>query len=153
MKKGNYLRGDFMMKRIGLLIAMLLCTLILAYAQPAYANIFEKAVPVTFSGGQRTVNAVYVDLNDKTTRIEAAVAQNQIGQADDLSNIAAQLAGPDREVVAAINGTFFSAYNGVPLPWGTIQKQGEFIHLGNTGSVVGFTADKKDAGGKPVCFY
>lgn len=69
------------MKAIKLLAAALLLTWTLAYTPTVYADIYEARVPVTFSGGQRTVNAVYVDLNDKTTRIEAAVAHNQIGQA------------------------------------------------------------------------
>lgn len=107
------------------------------------ASPYPETVKVTFSGGQRTVNLVRADLNDKTIRVEAAVAKNQIGQADDLRNIAEQLATPDREVVAAINGTYFSAYDGYPVPWNVVQKQGEVVHIGNMGSVIGFSADNR----------
>ncbi len=105
----------------------------------ASAEIYSDSPTVTFSGGQRTVNLVRADLNDPSIKVEAAIAQNQIGRADDLKNIAEQLATANKEVIAAINGTYFSAYNGYPVPWNTIQKQGEFIHIGNIGSVIGFS--------------
>jgi hypothetical protein len=66
-----------------------------------------------------------------------------VGLADDLRNIAEQLATPDREVIAAINGTYFSAYDGYPVPWNTLEKQGQFIHIGNMGSVIGFSGDNQ----------
>lgn len=122
-------------------IVMLVGLMLMLCTVQTQAEVDAKTAEVWFSGGQREVNYVSADLNDKTIRIEAAVAHNQLGTSDDLCNIAAQLASADREVVAAINGTYFSAYNGYPVPWNTIQKQGEFIHIGNTGSVVGFTGD------------
>lgn len=124
-------------------IVVLFSLMLLLCASEAQAGVDAGTVQVWFSGGQREVNYVSADLNDRTYRIEAAVAHNQLGTSDDLCNIAAQLASADREVVAAINGTYFSAYDGYPVPWNTIQKQGEFIHIGNTGSVVGFTGDNR----------
>lgn len=113
------------------------------YPQSASATVSQESVKVDFSGGSRTVNAVYVDLNDESIRMEAAISQNQLGTADTLQNIAEQLRDAETEVIAAINGTFFSAYDGNPLPWGSIQRKGEFIHLGNTGTCIGFTLDKQ----------
>ena len=45
--------------------------------------------------------------------------------------------------VAAINGTYFEAYNGVPVPWGTIIKDGKILHISNGGSVAGITSSGK----------
>ena len=98
---------------------------------------------VKFSGGTRNISYVTVDLNDSTIRIEPVVANNQIGKTDSLKNIANQIKSDGVEVLAAINGTFFSAYDNNPLPYGTIQRDGEVIHIGNTGSTIGFT-DKNE---------
>ena len=92
-----------------------------------------------FSGGSRNVSYVTIDLNDSSLIIQPVVANDQIGTTDSLRNIANQVKGDGVEVLAAINGTFFSAYNNNPLPYGTIQRAGEVIHVGNTGSTIGFT--------------
>lgn len=124
-------------------VTLLTCLILLSCTTLAQAGVSAGTAQVWFSGGQRNVNYVSADLNDKTIRMEVAVAHNQLGTADELSNIAAQLASADREVIAAINGTYFSAYDGYPVPWNTIQQQGDFIHIGNTGSVVAFTGDNR----------
>lgn len=94
---------------------------------------------VNFSGGSRTVSYVTVDLSDSTINIQPVVANNQIGTVDSLQNISNQLKSDNQEIVAAINGTFFSAYDNNPLPYGTIQREDKVIHIGNTGAVIGFT--------------
>ncbi len=94
---------------------------------------------ITFSGGSRNVSYVTVDLNDTSIKIQPYVANNQIGTTDSLQNIANQGKTDGAEIIAAINGTFFSAYDNNPLPYGTIQKEGEVVHIGNTGSTIGFT--------------
>ncbi len=43
--------------------------------------------------------------------------------------------------VAAINGTFFSAYGGFPDPYGMMIGDGKLQHIGNTGTTIGFTWD------------
>lgn len=94
---------------------------------------------INFSGNSRNVSYVTIDLNDSEISVESVSANNQISTSDSLEKIANQVKSEDKEVLAAINGTFFSAYNNNPLPWGTIQKNGQVIHIGNTGSVIGFT--------------
>ncbi len=94
---------------------------------------------ITFSGGSRNVSYVTVDLNDTSIEIKPYVANNQIGTTDSLQGIANQGRAEGAEVLAAINGTFFSAYDNNPLPYGTIQREGEVVHIGNTGSTIGFT--------------
>lgn len=43
---------------------------------------------------------------------------------------------------AAINGTYFSAYDGNPIPWGTVMRNGKLLHTGG-GAVMGFTDSGK----------
>ncbi|MCX7923966.1 MAG: phosphodiester glycosidase family protein [Clostridia bacterium] len=128
-----------MKKLITALFTVLMLTC-LATSVFAKESVWQESRKVSFSGGSRTVTAVYVDLKDKTIRMESVAAKNQIGQVDDLKNIATQANNEDRTAVAAINGTFFNAYTDMQ-PWSTIQSKGEFIHTGNTGSVIAFTAD------------
>ena len=98
---------------------------------------------VKFSGGERSVSYVTVDLKDSSIQIESVVAKNKVGAVDTIDNIASLAKKSDNEVIAAINGTYFSAYNDETLPWGTIQKGGKVIHVGNTGATIGFTADNR----------
>lgn len=94
---------------------------------------------VKFSGGNRNISYITIDLNDRAIKIQPVVANNQIGTVGSLQDISKQVENDQYEVLAAINGTFFSAYDNNPLPYGTIQRDGEVIHIGNTGSTIGFT--------------
>ena len=107
------------------------------------SSVYSRYQTVPFSGGQRNVQAVYVDLKDPSIRIEAEIAGGQINSVDSLANIATRCNGPGVEAVAAINGGYFNAYQTVREPYGAIQKQGQFIHLGNTGTSIGFTRDNQ----------
>ncbi len=42
---------------------------------------------------------------------------------------------------AAINGTYFEAYNGTPVPWGTMIENGKVLHISQSGAVFGITSD------------
>jgi exopolysaccharide biosynthesis protein len=82
------------------------------------------------------INMNYVDIH-MNSNIKAVVlnADNQMNSSDSLANMA-KSAG----AFAAINGTYFEAYNGTPVPWGTIIKNGKIIHISNGGSVAGITS-------------
>ncbi|MFA6309259.1 MAG: phosphodiester glycosidase family protein [Clostridia bacterium] len=127
----------------------LLIILSLIFVFPLSPNVYSSSSvrseikSVGFSGGSRTVTAVYVNLNDKTIRMESVLAKNQIGKVDYLKNIANQLNNNDRKVVGAINGTFFNAYSSKPYPSCTIETKGSFEFLSTAGSVIGFTGDNK----------
>ncbi len=69
-------------------------------------------------------------------RAVAALAHDRVGATEDLASMAKRYGA-----VAAINGTFFEAYGGIPEPWGTIIRNGKVVHVGNVGSVVGITSD------------
>lgn len=130
-----------MKKTVKIIFLTLVIAALTANVQ-AKESVWQQNPKLSFSGGSRTVNAVYVDLNDKTIRMESVYARNQIGQVDDLKNIA-ELAGiEERQVIAAINGTFFNAYTDMQ-PWCNIESKGQFVHMGALGSVIGFSADNK----------
>lgn len=101
---------------------------------------FAKTVQVDFSGGTREVKAVWVDMKNPLYRAEVVLAKNRIGQTDTLENIIAQVADNETEAIAAINGTFFNAYSDFQ-PVGTLQLEGRIAYTGNSGTVIGFSAD------------
>ena len=83
------------------------------------------------------VNYVKVNMNNKVKSV-VLNAKNQMNSTDSLSNMAKGV-----NAFAAINGTYFEAYNGTPVPWGTIIKDGKVLHISNGGSVVGIKEDGK----------
>ena len=92
--------------------------------------------------GSRTfkANVVRVNLRDPRVRVGVGLASDRVGATEDLLALARR-----KGAVAAINGTFFSAYEKGPVkdPVGTIITCGEVVHKGNTGTVFGITDDKK----------
>lgn len=129
------------MKKI--IISIIFCFLFLSVSGVVQAKESTyQSKTVNIKAGTRSVRAVYVDLNDKSIRMESVVAKNTIGATDSLPNIAKQAADSNTEVVAAINGTFFNSYSDMK-PWGTIESKGDFYRLGSSGSVIGFTTDNK----------
>jgi hypothetical protein len=97
-----------------------------AASSTAYSNSNINGVGVRY---------VTLDMNDKSIHPMVLNAQNQLQATDSLTSMA-KAAG----AVAAINGTYFEAYNGVPVPWGTIIKNGKVLHISQSGAVVGITS-------------
>ena len=138
--------GNKHVKKSGMVGSFILVLFLAVLLKPPVgqgASVDAQSHSLKCSFGTRNVQAVYIDLNDSSIQIEAEIAGGQIGKVDSLANIAARSKNANTEVVAAINGTFFSAYQGIPFPWGTIQSHGNFHHLGNTGTAVGFTRDNQ----------
>ena len=112
---------------------------IIAAVSPSAIN--SKTETVTIGKEKRQVNCVYIDLKNNSIVIREVPAKGIVGQTDELKNIA-NYAVKDSKLnvtsVAAINGTFFSAYSDM-APHGTMQSDGRFMHLGNKGSVFGLT--------------
>jgi len=128
---------------VGAFIFVLFLAVLLKPPAGQGASVDAQSHSLKCSFGTRNVQTVYIDLKDSSIQIEAEIAGGQIGKVDSLANIAARSKNANTEVVAAINGTFFSAYQGIPFPWGTIQSRGVYHHLGNTGASVGFTRDNQ----------
>jgi len=114
----------------------------------ATVSLDGKAVKVVLSGSGNTsikqytcqlgnIRATVVEIPPGApVRPTVALAHNKVGAVEDLASMAKRYGA-----VAAINGTFFEAYGGIPEPWGTIFRDGKVIHVGNTGSTVGITSD------------
>ncbi|WP_326910116.1 phosphodiester glycosidase family protein [Sedimentibacter sp. MB31-C6] len=83
------------------------------------------------------VNYVTVNINDENLKPVILQANNQINSTQSLSDMAQSVG-----VLAAVNGTYFEAYEGVPVPWGMIIKDGKLLHAGG-GAQFGITSDNK----------
>lgn len=80
------------------------------------------------------VNYVTLDMNNNDLKPVILNANNQICATQNLSDMAKSV-----DAVAAINGTYFEAYNNnPPVPWGMIIKDKKILHCGG-GAVVGIT--------------
>jgi len=86
------------------------------------------------------INVKYVEVSMNNNKVKTVVlnANNQMNSTDSLANMARGV-----NAFAAINGTYFEAYNGTPVPWGTIIKDGKVLHISNGGSVAGITKEGK----------
>ncbi len=93
-------------------------------------TVWQSSKSVSFPGGSRTVTAVYINTSDKTLMVDAVFAGGQIGSTASLSAMAETKNTGGRQVVAAINGTFFDAYvkSGPKLPFGTIESGGRLVY-------------------------
>lgn len=112
--------------------ALALAAAIFASSTPAYAayssSVNASTKLVYASGKNFTVNVVTVDLTDPTLELVPALADGGIGHDDAMQSIVERENG-----VAAINGTFFNAYESDPYiryPNGTLLKSGEAMHSG-----------------------
>ena len=96
----------------------------------------------TFSSGSKTVQGkkvsyVKINMNDPRVKVNIATANQKVTAATALKTLAIG-------AKASINGTYFAAYNGdLPLPDGTLVKNGKVLHITDVGSTIGFTADNK----------
>ncbi len=94
---------------------------------------FER-VPVSVNG--RTQQALVVRTPLVSCRMRVALAGGRIGLTEPLEGIARR-----EKALAAINGCFFDAYvAGSPkLPWHNLMRDGELLHIGNTGTTLAWT--------------
>ena len=79
-----------------------------------------------------TANVVEIPLG--AAKAKVVLANNKIGSTEDLASMASRSGA-----VAAINGSFFEAYNGRPDPWNPLIVNGKVVHAGDVGSTIGFT--------------
>jgi exopolysaccharide biosynthesis protein len=98
-------------------------------ASAAYSSSVNASTKLVYASGKNfTVKTVTVDLTDPTLELVPALADGGIGHDDAMQSIVERENG-----VAAINGTFFNAYESDPYiryPNGTLLKSGEPMHSG-----------------------
>ena len=132
------LEGDIMKKIYIVAILVFIINMNQAFAATSYTS-YTK----TFKSVNKTAKIVVLDMNDKKIRANIGRALNVVVAAEPLKSIADKKKTATNKVIAALNGTYFSAYNGIPLPYGTIIENGKILHIGNNGAVIGFTNDNK----------
>lgn len=120
-----------MKKRIPLLV--LIITLL--FPVNVFANISSFS---TKNVNGIKINAVELNMNSNRIKPVILNANNQMLSTESLPSMAKK-----QGAFAAINGTYFSAYEGLPFPWGAIIKNGKVIHTGSKNPVVGITDDGK----------
>ncbi|MCG7409832.1 phosphodiester glycosidase family protein [Paenibacillus sp. ACRRX] len=91
-----------------------------------------KAQLKSVQTGKQTFKVSTVTI-PKGYRVSSTFGKQQYGTSAGLGAIVKA-----NQAVAAINGTFFEAYTGVPEPWGTLIINGKIEHVGNTGTIIGF---------------
>jgi hypothetical protein len=93
-----------------------------SYASEGVSGVKTSYVTIDMSGG--TISPVLMN------------ARNQMNAADSLENMAKNV-----QAFAAINGTYFSSYSGIPVSWGTMIRDGKVLHISQSGAVCGITSD------------
>ena len=101
------------------------------------AKVLPQSAEVTLGNKTVTVQYALVPKNANLTA-DLSIAQNAVGQTDELSSLASQGGG-----LAAINGCLFQSYDAAkPMdPYGTLIKDGKLVHKGDLGAVLGLTED------------
>lgn len=89
----------------------------------------------TTTSGERTVRFVTVNLNDTALEVRPVLAQDERGKTESLASMAKRSGA-----LAAINGTFFMAYNkgDSKPPWGKIVIDYVEVNEGLSGASIGF---------------
>lgn len=105
------------------------------------SSCYSKVETISYSGGSKVVNSVWVNLNDPTIRLEVVCANDLVGTTAPMKEIAASAANEETKVLAAINGGFFNAYEDLQ-PAGTLQVQGETLFF-DTGVHFGVDANNQ----------
>ncbi|MEK3885329.1 phosphodiester glycosidase family protein [Paenibacillus sp. PL2-23] len=85
------------------------------------------------NGATYTVQTVTIPRGMPVT---LGVAKRSVGTSQALADIAKTYGAE-----AAVNGTYFSAYEGLPEPYGMMMSDGKVDFIGNTGTTIGFTWD------------
>jgi exopolysaccharide biosynthesis protein len=119
--------------------SLLLLSMALSVLAAGAGAVFAAA-PYELSSGQDIggVKTTYVsiDMNSASIRPVQLSANGNLLSVAPVADMAAAAGA-----FAAINGTYFEAYNGTPVPWGTLIRDGKLLHSSNGGAVVGFTDD------------
>jgi exopolysaccharide biosynthesis protein len=107
-------------------------------AQDVSKSVMAGSKKVSTSAGSRTVQFVTINLNDPRLEVRPVLARDELGRTESLAGMAKRTGA-----LAAINGTFFMAYNkgDYKPPWGLIVIDYEKKHDGVSGSSIGFNGN------------
>ncbi|MDQ8739468.1 phosphodiester glycosidase family protein [Paenibacillus sp. LHD-38] len=102
-------------------------------ASASNLKVKHESKQITAAGQSYKVQTVTIP---KGMPLTAGLASRKVGVVQSLLSIAKAY-----QADAAINGTYFEAYGGIPEPYGTVIADGSVEHIGNTGTAIGFTWD------------
>ncbi|MCC6444687.1 MAG: phosphodiester glycosidase family protein [Armatimonadetes bacterium] len=104
---------------------------------PAGAQSLESQMVTVEMGGRRIVAKV-IKAKMSQVRVKVGLAKGLVGRTEDLAGIARRYGA-----AAAINGSFFDAYtrSSIKSPHHTLITGGQVAHLGNVGTLTGFTPE------------
>ncbi|MCT4619945.1 MAG: phosphodiester glycosidase family protein [Marinisporobacter sp.] len=131
------------MKNIKFCRACLLIVLIFSFNFSAVFASSHVSQNMYFKDMNKNVSTILLDINNLTIKPKVVRAHKGIALAQDLKAMADLSKSPNSKVIAGINGSYFSSYDGKPLPYGTIIEDGKVLHIGNYGCVIGFTDENK----------
>lgn len=96
----------------------------------------------SFKVGTKTIkaNVVTIDLTDPSIDLKIGLAQDLVGQVEDLDEIVKR-----NEATVGINGTFFDAYSEIKEPYGMIIADGKIVHIGQKRTVFSFDSKNNTA--------
>lgn len=122
----------FYTQRFKIGMILVLTAALLGGSSPGLAqsssSVSSNTVQVTALGKAFQVNLVTIDLTDPTLELAPALAEGGIGHDEPFASIINR-----EQAVAAVNGTFFNAYESDPYiryPNGALLESGELIHSG-----------------------
>ncbi|QGG46579.1 stalk domain-containing protein [Heliorestis convoluta] len=106
-------------------------------SSPAY-GLEQSSATVSTSGGSRTIQ--YIQFHPtEDLELRPVLAQNKVGQTESLASMAQRTGA-----VAAINGTFFNAYDARDLqPMGALMIDGVLQHFRGGPTAVGMPTDQR----------
>jgi len=103
----------------------------------SWATLQERK-EVEISTGTKSISLVRVNMKDPTIELKVITAMDKIGKVEELASMADRVGA-----VAAIDGTFFNAYDSEDLlPQGTLESDQRYYHLGG-GATVGIDDQNK----------
>ena len=95
-----------------------------------------KSYNRTLNINGRNISARIVEIPLHSATPDMVVANDTVGTTEELASMAKR-----NNAIVAINGTYFSAYEGTPMPYGNIIKNGQVLHRGSIGTTLGFRAN------------
>jgi len=127
-------------KRLWVVILTLALVLVCWQAPTAWADaspVVSADKSVSIAGQSATIKAVRADLNDPNIRV-LSVPAGKVGDVKPFEQIIGSIDQNKYEVLAAVNGAFFEAYNEGKKPInGTLVHNGATMHY-ETSSMIGF---------------
>lgn len=119
-----------------IILAVVACCATVAFALPAYADLSVETKKVEAAGKSFSVNVIRAPLS--LYKVKVALADGKVGATAPLDEIATSAGA-----LAAINGCFFDAYtdDAIKAPYHNLITGGKVVHIGDTGTTLGFDAD------------